>query len=96
MSEERDWAAPTVSEMTLRELRGTLTKKARMYYMESRGSQDPEVAYGGRAACNAYADAAALVLQLCEPNKSYDECWEKCRADIAAAIELHDQMGIDI
>ena len=96
MSDERGWTAPIVSEMTLRELRGTLTKKARMYYIEARDSHDPEVGYSGRAACNAYADAAALVLQLCEPGKSYDDCWEKCRADIAAGIQLHDEMGIDI
>lgn len=87
---------PLVSEMTLRELRGTLTKKARMYLLETRNSQDPEVVYSGRAACNAYVDAAALVLQLCEPGKSYDDCWEKCRADIVAAIQLRDEMGIDI
>ena len=93
MSEERDRATPLVSEMTLRELRGTLIKKATMYYIEGRDSQDPEIVYSGRAACNAYADAAALVLQLCEPSKSIDDCWEKCRADIAGFIQLHDETG---
>lgn len=91
MSEDRNEYSPFASIMTLRELRGTFTKKARMYIIESRSSEDPKVVCNAQGAANAYADAAALVMGLYEPHRSYDDCWEKCRGDIAAGVEFHER-----